>query len=40
MILAQGILVFPAEASRLAAGAEVTVQVIDADVLAHDSPGF
>ena len=40
MILAQGILVFPAEATRLAAGVEVAVQVVDDDVLAHDSPGF
>lgn len=40
MLLAQGILVFPADATRLAAGADVTVQVIDAELLAHDDPGF
>jgi len=40
MILAQGILVFPAEATRLAAGDEVTVQVVDESVLARESPGF
>jgi molybdopterin molybdotransferase len=40
MILAQGILIFPAEESRLAAGSEVAVQVVDADVLAHASAGY
>jgi molybdopterin molybdotransferase len=33
MALAQGLLVFPAEASELAAGATAEVQVLDADVL-------
>jgi len=40
MILAQGILIFPAEASRLEAGATVRVQVVDPGVLAAQAPGF
>jgi molybdopterin molybdotransferase len=40
MIRAHGILIFPAEASELAAGAVATVQVLDADFLASDAPGF
>ena len=40
MIRAQGILIFPAEASELAAGASATVQVLDSDFLAADAPGF
>ena len=40
MIRAQGILIFPAEASDLAAGASAMVQVLDADFLAADAPGF
>ena len=39
MLLAQGILIFPAEASRLEAGAPVRVQVVDPDVVAAESPG-
>jgi len=40
MIRAHGILIFPAEASELAAGASASVQVLDADFLASDAPGF
>jgi molybdopterin molybdotransferase len=40
MIRAQGILIFPAEASEIAAGASAFVQVLDADFLASDAPGF
>ena len=40
MTRAQGILIFPAEASELAAGASASVQVLDADFLASDAPGF
>ena len=40
MILAQGILLFPAEASRLEAGTQVRVQVVDSSVFAADTPGF
>jgi molybdopterin molybdotransferase len=40
MIRAHGILIFPAEASELTAGAIATVQVLDADFLASDAPGF
>ena len=40
MTRAQGILIFPAEASELAAGASASVQVLDADFLAADAPGF
>ena len=40
MIRAHGIQIFPAEASELAAGASASVQVLDADFLASDAPGF
>ncbi len=40
MIRAQGVLIFPAEESELAAGASAAVQVLDADFLAADGPGF
>jgi len=40
MTLAQGLLIFPAEADRLAAGSTASVQVLDPDFLAADHPGF
>jgi molybdopterin molybdotransferase len=40
MVLAQGILIFPAEASELAVGARARVQVLDGDFLAAAEPGF
>jgi len=40
MALAQGLLIFPAEETRLEAGDTVTVQVLDADFLAAATPGF
>lgn len=40
MLLAQGILPFPAEATQLRAGEEVQVQLVDAGVLAGDEAGF
>jgi molybdopterin molybdotransferase len=40
MTRAHGILIFPAEASELAAGAIASVQVLDADFLASDAPGY
>jgi molybdopterin molybdotransferase len=40
MIRAQGVLIFPAEATELAAGASASVQVLDGDFLAADAPGF
>ncbi len=40
MIRAQGILIFAAEESELLAGASAPVQVLDADFLAADAPGF
>jgi molybdopterin molybdotransferase len=40
MIRAQGILIFPAEASELAAGASAAVQVLDTDFFASDVSGF
>jgi molybdopterin molybdotransferase len=40
MTRAQGILIFPADASELAAGATAAVQVLDGDFLAADTPGF
>ncbi len=40
MIRAQGILIFDADASELAVGATATVQVLDGDFLASDTPGF
>jgi molybdopterin molybdotransferase len=39
MALAQGLLIFPAAASELAAGSTVDVQVLDPDVLAAPEPG-
>jgi molybdopterin molybdotransferase len=39
MALAQGLLVFPAAATELAAGSMADVQVLDADVLAAPEPG-
>jgi molybdopterin molybdotransferase len=38
LALAQGLLVFPAEATELAAGCVAEVQVLDADVLAAPGP--
>ncbi len=38
--LAQGLLVFPAEEDRLAAGASVVVQVLDEDAFGGRTPGF
>jgi molybdopterin molybdotransferase len=40
MALADGLLVFPAEAVELRAGAPVQVQLLDADFLAGDDPGL
>ena len=40
LVAAQGLLVFPAGATRLAAGASVVVQVLDEDVFGGDTPGF
>ena len=40
MSLAQGLLIFPAEASELVEGETASVQVLDEDFLAADSPGF
>jgi molybdopterin molybdotransferase len=40
MLLARGLLIFPAEASELRAGDTATIQVIDEDFLAADTPGF
>ncbi len=40
MHLAQGILIFPAEAAELAAGEEASVQVLDPDFFAAPEPGF
>jgi molybdopterin molybdotransferase len=40
MTLAQGLLLFPAEASELAPGASATVQLLDPDFLASDRPPF
>jgi len=40
MIRAHGILIFPAQATEIAAGASASVQVLDADFLASDAPGF
>jgi molybdopterin molybdotransferase len=39
MALAQGLLIFPAAASELAAGSTADVQVLDPDVLAAPEPG-
>lgn len=40
MAQADGLLIFPAQATELVAGAEVTVQVLDEGFLASDTPGF
>jgi molybdopterin molybdotransferase len=40
MMRAQGILLFPAEATQLREGEPATVQLLDADFLASDAPGF
>jgi molybdopterin molybdotransferase len=40
MTLAQGILLFPAEATQLRRGDSASVQVVDADFFASDTPGF
>lgn len=40
MTAATGLLIFPAEATRLCAGDEVVVQVLDEDFLASHEPGF
>ncbi len=40
MTEASGLLVFPAEATRLGAGDRVLVQVLDEDFLSSDAPGF
>jgi molybdopterin molybdotransferase len=40
MTQAQGILIFAAEAAELRAGDTASVQVLDADFLASDAPGF
>jgi molybdopterin molybdotransferase len=40
MTLARGLLIFPAEATQLRAGDIATVQVLDADFLAAQTPGF
>jgi len=40
MALAQGLLVFPADATELPAGAAVQVQVLDEDFLAAADAGF
>jgi molybdopterin molybdotransferase len=40
LVQAQGLLVFPLEASELAAGDEVAVQVLDEGFFAHETPAF
>jgi hypothetical protein len=40
MTRAQGLLVFPAEASELAPGESATVQLLDENFLASDQPAF
>jgi molybdopterin molybdotransferase len=40
MCRAEGLLIFPAEATELPAGSRATVQVLDEDFLASDVPGF
>jgi len=40
MILAQGVLIFPAEATELRAGDTASVQVLDADFFGAATPGF
>jgi molybdopterin molybdotransferase len=38
MVQARGLLVFPAEATELAAGSRVRVQVLDPELFAEDEP--
>jgi hypothetical protein len=40
LVAAQGLLIFPAEATHLAAGQSVVVQVLDPEVFGGESPGF
>jgi molybdopterin molybdotransferase len=40
MLLARGLLIFPAEASELRAGDTATVQILDEDFLAAPTPAF
>ncbi len=40
MVLAQGVLIFPAEATELRAGDTASVQVLDADFFGAATPGF
>ena len=40
MSLAQGLLVFPSEATELAEGSEVTVQIVDEGFFAAMTRGF
>jgi molybdopterin molybdotransferase len=40
LVAAQGLLIFPAEATHLAAGQSVVVQVLDPGVFGGESPGF
>jgi molybdopterin molybdotransferase len=40
MVLAQGVLIFPAEATELRAGETASVQVLDADFFGAATPGF
>jgi molybdopterin molybdotransferase len=40
MTRAQGLLVFPSEATELAKGDRVTVQVLDSEFFASEQPGF
>ncbi|MCC6643032.1 MAG: molybdopterin molybdenumtransferase MoeA, partial [Deltaproteobacteria bacterium] len=40
MTLAQGLLIFPAEATELRAGQTATVQVLDESFLAAGDPGY
>lgn len=40
MTLAQGLLLFPAQATELCVGAKATVQVLDDDLLTAEGPGF
>jgi molybdopterin molybdotransferase len=40
MLLARGLLIFPAEASKLREGDTATVQILDQDFLAATTPAF
>jgi molybdopterin molybdotransferase len=40
MVLAQGVLIFPAEATELRAGDTASVQILDADFFGAVTPGF